>query len=208
MSNRALKSVLALAGVLVLAGCTVGETVPSGHSLYDDAEENYVRYRGFVNDLQSTMSEKDWEIDQLGAYGMQPIECDAASQYRFDLNRSIVLDASKREDYADTVEEFLANKGMTVQRSVLGADDQQGQLTQLMVRDEGDFSLLLVEIRQDGRVRVAVETVCWPGDRDELSALLFHGERLGAGYLPTDVESPTDPLFFGITPGEPRFIRE
>jgi hypothetical protein len=44
--------------------------------------------------------------------------------------------------------------------------------------------------------------------RDELSELLFHGERLGAGYLPADVESPTDPLFFGITPGDPQFVRE
>ncbi len=93
---------------------------------------------------------------------------------------------------------------MTPQRRVLGEDGQEGQLIQLTVRDEGDFSLLLVEIRQDGRVRIAAETACWPGDREELSELLFHGERLGEGYLPTDVESPTDPLFFGITPGDPQ----
>lgn len=191
-----------------MTGCTVSEPAPSGSSLFDEAEANYLRYRGFVNELQSTLSTEDWEIGQLGVYGMQPVECDGAGQYRFDLNRSIALDGAQREAYADTVEGFLSDNDMSPRRSVLGDDDQEGQLIQVTVRDEGDFSLLLVEIRQDGRVRIAAETTCWPGDRDELSTLLFHGERLGAGYLPTDVESPADPLFFGITPGEPQFVRE
>lgn len=191
-----------------MTGCTVSAPAPTGQSLFDEAEANYLRYRGLVNDLQSTLSDGDWEIGQLGVYGMQPVECDSTNQYRFDLNRSIALEGSRRELYADAVEEFLADKDMSAQRSVLGTEGQEGQLIQVTVRDEGDFSLLLVEIRQDGRVKIAVETSCWPGDRDELSALLFHGERLGAGYLPTDVESPTDPLFFGITPGDPQFVHE
>ncbi|PQZ54779.1 hypothetical protein CQ040_14410 [Microbacterium sp. MYb54] len=195
-------------GVIIMTGCTVSGPAPQGQALFNEAEENYLRYRGFVNELQTTLADEDWKIGQLGVYGMQPVECDGDDQYRFDLNRSIELDGAQREAYADSVEEFLTDNDMTPQRRVLGEDGQEGQLIQLTVRDEGDFSLLLVEIRQDGRVRIAAETACWPGDRDELSELLFHGERLGEGYLPTDVESPTDPLFFGITPGDPQFVRD
>jgi hypothetical protein len=195
-------------GAIIMTGCAASEPVPQGQALFDEAEQNYLRYRGLVNGLQTTLSEEDWKIGQLGVYGMQPVECDGDDQYRFDLNRSIELDGSQREAYADTVEGFLTDNDLTPQRRVLGEDGQEGQLIQVTVRDEGDFSLLLVEIREDGRVRIAAETACWPGDRDELSELLFHGERLGAGYLPADVESPTDPLFFGITPGDPQFVRE
>lgn len=190
-----------------MTGCAASEHVPTGQALFDDAEANYLRYRGFLNELQSTLSDGEWRIGQVGVYGMQPVECDAG-HYRFDLNRSVDLDGSRREQYADTVEQFLADKDMAPQRKVLGSDDQDGQITQLTVRDAGDFSLLLVEIRKDGQIRIAAETTCWPGDRDELSELLFHGERLGAGYLPTDGEAPTDPLFFGITPGDPQFARD
>lgn len=199
--------ILFLTCAAFMTGCTSSEPPPIGQALFHDAEANYLRYRGFINELQSTLSADDWTIGQLGVYGMQPVECDG-EQYRFDLNRSIALDGAQREEYADTVEDFFTDNEMSPQRSVLGGDDQEGQLIQVTVRDQGDFSLLLVEIRNDGQVRIAAETTCWPGDRDELSALLFHGERLGAGYPPTDVEAPTDPLFFGITPGDPQFVRE
>ncbi|MBO9625020.1 MAG: hypothetical protein J7484_01445 [Microbacterium sp.] len=189
-----------------MTGCQ-SEPAPTGQPLFDEAEANYLRYRGFLNELQSTLSDGEWRIGQVGVYGMQPVECDA-DHYRFDLSRSVDLDGSRREQYADAVEQFLADKDMAPQRKVLGSDDQEGQITQLTVRDTGDFSLLLVEIRKDGQIRIAAETTCWPGDRDELSELLFHGERLGAGYLPTDGEAPTDPLFFGITPGDPQFVRD
>lgn len=193
---------------VVLATITGCAPAPAGDELFEEAEDNYLRYRGFVNELQSTLSAGDWEIGQLGVYGMQPMKCDDQEQYRFDLDRSIMLDGSEVETYADLVEDFFVDKAMSPKRSVLGSDAQEGQLIQVTVRNEGDFSLLLVEIKKNGRVRVAAETACWPGDRDELSEMLFHGERLGDGYLPTDVEAPTDPLFFGITPGDPQFVRE
>ncbi|MCK2030461.1 hypothetical protein [Microbacterium galbinum] len=211
MRSTAIKRIasltLAVIGVITMTGCTATEPAPSGQPLFDEAEANYLRYRGFVNDLQSTLSTDAWTIGQIGVYGMQPVECDA-NQYRFDLNRSIALDGTQREEYADTVETFFTGHDMSPRRSVLGRDDQEGQLIQITVRDQGDFSLLLVEIRRDGQLRIAAETTCWPGDRNELSRLIFHGERLGEGYLPIDTESPTDPLFFGITPGDPQFVRE
>lgn len=186
-----------------MTGCT---PAPTGRALFDEAEANYLGYRSLVNELQSTLSTGNWSIGQLGVYGMQPVEC-SQDQYRFDLNRSIILDDAEPGAYADQVEAFFVDKQMAPKRSVLGSDDQEGQLIQVTVRDEGDFSLLLVEIKKNGRVRIAAETTCWPGDRDELSEMLFHGERLGDGYLPAGVESPTDPLFFGITPGDPQFVR-
>lgn len=184
-----------------MTGCT---PAPSGRALFDEAEKNYFAYRSLVNELQSTLSTGNWAIGQVGVYGTQPVEC-SRDQYRFDLNRSIMLDGSEREAYADRVEAFFVDREMAPMRGVLGSDDQEGQLIRVTVRDKGDFSLLLVEIRKDGRVRFAAETTCWPGDRDELSEMLFHDERLSDGYLPTGVESPADPLFFGIKPGDPQF---
>ncbi|MEV4668866.1 hypothetical protein [Microbacterium sp. LWO12-1.2] len=55
---------------------------------------------------------------------------------------------------------------------------------------------------------VSAATTCRPGNAHELSDMLFGDEVFLGGYLPTDVESPTDPLFFGITPGDPQFVRE
>ncbi|WP_156118232.1 hypothetical protein [Microbacterium sp. ZOR0019] len=197
-----------MTGVIVMTGCTVNGPAPQGQALFDEAEENYLRYRGFVNELQTTLADEDWTIGQLGVYGMQPVECDGDDQYRFDLNRSIQLDGSQREAYAKTVEEFLTDNDMTPQRRVLGENDQEGQLIQVTVRDEGDFSQLLIEIRKDGRVRIAAETVCWPGNAFDLSDMLFGDIYFLGDYLPSDVESPTDPLFFGITPGDPQFATE
>ena len=57
----------------------------------------------------------------------------------------------------------------------------------------------------DGSVLVTATTPCTAGDRYALSDRLFGEKALpGQGYLPTE-ESPSDPLFFGITPGEPQF---
>lgn len=199
--------ILFLTCAAFMTGCTSSEPPPSGQALFDDAEANYLRYRGFINELQSTLSVDDWTIGQLGVYGMQPVECDG-DQYRFDLNRSIALDGAPRNEYADTVEDFFTDNEMSPQRSVLGGDDQEGQLIQVTVRDQGDFSLLLFEIRKDGQVRIAAETTCWPGDALELGDTLFGDTNLGLGYLPIDVEAPADPLFFGIAPGDPQFVRE
>ncbi|QMU96544.1 hypothetical protein FVO59_04470 [Microbacterium esteraromaticum] len=189
-----------------MTACT--PAVPSGEALYAEAESNYLRYRGFVNELQSSLSTQPWRIGQLGSYGMQPSECDGPGTYQFRLDRAVQLDAAQRVEYADTVESFLNDKGMTPSRGTLGSDSQEGQLIQVKVRDEGDFELLLIEIGKTGDVLISARTACWPGDRAELSERLFGGVYLGDGYLPVDTESPTDPLFFGITPGDPQFVRE
>ena len=188
-----------------MTACT---PAPTGDELFSEAEANYLRYREFVNELQSTLSTDPWEIGQLSSYGMQPSACAGPDTYQYRLNRHVQLSASERESYADTAEAFLADQGFHPGRSVLGTDDQEGQLIQVKVRGEGDFELLLVEIDKTGNVLVAARTNCWAGNQAELSERLFHGEALGAGYLPTDVEAPTDPLFFGITPGDPQFVRE
>ena len=176
--------------------------------LYAEAEQTYFDYRGLVNELQLALHEGTWEIGQLGSYGMQPLRCDDGNGYYSSLHRNVVLDGDKRKDYADLAEQFLAEQGFSPARGTLGADDHEGQLIQVIVRDEGDFAMLLVEFRKNGNIGISADTRCRPGDSYELSDLLFGGVYLSEGYLPIDTESPTDPLFFGITPGDPQFVRE
>lgn len=189
-----------------MTGCDTSSPAPTGEALYADAEKTYMEYREFVNGVQSVLSTGPWEIGQLGVYGMQPDRCDGGAGYRFDLNRTLKMDAADREANADAVEAHLERAGMTPSRRLLGEGDRS--IIQVGVRDQGVFGQLLIEFRGTGTVRVSAETVCRPGDALDLADMLFGDVYLSQGYLPTDVESPTDPLFFGITPGDPQFVRE
>jgi len=192
----------------MMTGCGPSEPAPTGDALYAEAEANYHRYREFVNALQSEVSTGPWEIGSLGSYGMQPEPCNNYTGYGYALNRSLQLDGEQREPHADVVEQFLRDQGMTPSRGTLGSDGQEGQLIQVAVRDEGDFKLLLVEFRKNGSIAVTTRTKCWPGDPEVLGEMLFGDVNLGMGYLPLVTEAPTDPLFFGITPGDPQFLDE
>ncbi|MFJ2369005.1 hypothetical protein [Microbacterium sp. NPDC087665] len=197
--------VLALTGALLMTGCT---PAPTGDALYADAEQTYFSYREVVNELQLEYHDGPWEIGSLGSYGMQPNQCDNDAGYNFTLHRSIRLDASQREEYADIAERFLKDEGLSPSRQVIGADDNDGQVLQVIVRDQGDYELFLVRFLKNGSVGISVDTACRPGDAFELGDQLFGDTNLGLGYLPIDVEAPTDPLFFGITPGDPQFVRD
>lgn len=193
-----------------MTGCatTPHTPAPTGDALVASAEENYLRYRGFVNDLQSTLSTGPWEIGQIGSYGMQPGSCASDTGYEFTLRRTLLADPADTATNADTVTAFLRDAGMSPKSRTLGEENDPGKLVQVGVRDEGDFSQLLIQFYGDGRIRVSATTVCWPGDAKELREAIFGDVYLTEGYLPTDVEAPTDPLFFGITPGDPQFVRE
>jgi len=199
-------ALLAVTGMMTMTGCG-SEPIPTGDALYAEAEQTYFDYRGLVNELQLALHDGTWEVGQLGSYGMQPLRCDNGNGYYFSLHRNVVLDGDKRQDYADLAEQFLAEQGFSPARGTLGADDHDGQLIQVVVRDEGDFAMLLVEFRKNGNIGISADTRCRPGDSYELSDLLFGGVYLSEGYLPIDTESPSDPLFFGITPGDPQFVR-
>jgi len=180
---------------------------PTGDARYADAEQTYLSYREVVNELQLQYHNGPWEVGSIGSYGMQPNQCDNDAGYNFTLHRSIRLDASQREEYADIAERFLKEEGLSPSRQVIGADDNDGQVLQVIVRDQGDYELFLVRILKNGSVGISVDTACPPGDAFELSDILFGGVYLSEGYLP-DVEAPTDPLCFGITPGDPQFVSE
>lgn len=190
-----------------MTGCGT-DPVPTGEKLYGEAKSTYLEYREFVNELQVALHDGPWEIGQVGSYGMQPIRCEGGDGYYFSLHRNVRLDGSKREAYADITEHFLTQEGLAPTRGTLGSDDQAGQVIQVSVHDEEEFSTLLVEFRKNGNIGISADTTCSPGDSYELSALLFGGMYLSEGYLPVDTESPRDPLFFGITPGDPQFVRE
>lgn len=216
MRRTRLTAILALTliGALAVSGCDnslpaeAPSPAPQGAALVAEAEENYLRYRTVTNDLQARLSPEPWEVRQVGSYGMQPHACEDDSSYSFRLSRMTSLDAADRGRNADIAEAFLQDAGFAPVRRTLGEEGSSSQQIQIGVKDEGDFAQLLVTISVEGRVQVSATTVCWPGDRDALSEGIFHGVNLGEGYLPTDTESPSAPLFFGITPGEPQFVRE
>ncbi|PPG02753.1 hypothetical protein C5E06_09890 [Pseudoclavibacter sp. RFBI5] len=54
-------------------------------------------------------------------------------------------------------------------------------------------------------VLVTADTKCWARDRSALSKDMFGGVTLANGYFPRE-EAPSDPLFFGVTPGEPAYL--
>lgn len=195
---------VALAGLL-LTGCVDGkdgmDTV-TGEELVDQAEQHYRDYRTVTNDVQRLIFDGPWQTD-IGSYGMQPVDlgCDAG-QYAFDLVRTTRVDPAAQASMRESVVAYLEDAGFDLEEQELGDGDSQS--TDVIVRKQGDFSQLMVTFIANGSVLVSATTACWPGDADELGDLLFGDAVLAEGYLPRE-ESPDDPLFFGVTPGEPSF---
>ena len=189
-----------------MTGCDAADPVPTGEALYADGEKTYMDYREFVNGVQSVLSTGPWIVGDLADYGMQPDRCDNGHGYQFNLGRMLRTDLADRERNADAIEQHLVDAGMSPSRRTLG--EGSDSLVQIAVADERGFELLLIEFGRNGTTVVSAATACRPGNAHDLGDMLFSDVRLGEGYLPTDVESPTDPLFFGITPGDPQFVPE
>ncbi|MGV8883279.1 MAG: hypothetical protein ACOH19_14115 [Rhodoglobus sp.] len=176
---------------------------PTGDELVAQAKQHYLDYRTVTNEVQALIFEGPWEAD-IGTFGMQPAGAGCRDDtYKFDLIRSTRLDQGAHAAAHDKVLEYLTQAGYTVEGKDLGSGDSKSD--DLIVRKQGDFSQLMVTFIANGSVLVTATTQCWPGNRTELSKLIFGGVNLlEEGYLPHE-ESPSDPLFFGVTPGEPAF---
>jgi hypothetical protein len=207
MTNR-WKTVAAAATTVValaLTGCANdgdGRAVPAGDELLAEATQHYRDYRGVTNDVQALIFDGPWPVDVAG-FGMQPsgAGCPDGS-YKFVLVRSTEVDAAQHPALSASVREYLVDAGYDVEGQELGSG--RSKSVDVIVRKQGDFSALMVTFIANGSVLVTATTRCWPGDRHELRDLLFGGVTLSEGYLPRE-ESPNDPLFFGVTPGEPAF---
>lgn len=103
---------------------------------------------------------------------------------------------------SEAIREYLEDQDYSVETQDLGAGSAASR--DIIVRERGDFSMLMVTFIQNGSVLVTATTKCWPGDRYELGDMLFGDATLSQGYLPRE-ESPSDELFFGVTPGDPEF---
>lgn len=191
--------------VLGLVGCASEPPVPTGDELFKQAKQHYFEYRTVTNDIQALIHEGPWEAD-IGSYGMQPsgAGCDDDS-YAFDFTRTTRLPEEGQEELGSRVLDYLDKNGYEVEGQELGSG--RSQSLDLIVRKQAPFSQLMVTLIGNGSVLVTAKTACWPGDEDELSELMFGDVNLSQGYLP-DQESPTDPLFFGVTPGKPAFMSE
>lgn len=197
------KLLLAAAAALALTGCTSSEPsepIPTGDELVAQAKQHYLDYRTITNDVQALIFDGPWEAD-IGSYGMQPDECSDDS-YAFDFTRTTRVPAEDHERLRSGVLEYLDDAGYEVDGRELGSGTSQSQ--DVIVQKQQPFSKLTVTFIGNGSVLVTAITACWPGDRDELGDLIFGDVNLSQGYLPLQ-ESPSDPLFFGITPGQPAF---
>ena len=176
---------------------------PTGNELVAQAKQHYLDYRTVTNDVQALIFDGPWEAD-IGSFGMQPSpEGCGDGTYRFDLTRTTQVDQVEQDAARDRVLSYLTTAGYEIEGQDLGSGDSQS--TDLIVNRQGDFSQLMVTFIANGSVLVTAITKCWPGDADELSDLIFGGVNLSEGYLPTE-ETPSDPLFFGITPGQPAYM--
>ncbi|MGO4489871.1 hypothetical protein [Microbacterium sp. 2RAF4] len=175
---------------------------PTGDELVAQAKDHYFDYRGVTNDVQALIFDGPWAVGD-GAYGMEPAGAGCPDgSFKFDLARTTAVPTEKHEALSAVVQKHLEDAGYDIDGQELGSGESAS--TDVIVREQGDFSLLMVTFIASGKVLVTATTKCWPGDRAELSKLIFGGVYLSEGYLPRE-ESPSDPLFFGVTPGEPAF---
>ncbi|MCP2635287.1 hypothetical protein K0817_001735 [Microbacterium sp. HD4P20] len=189
--------------VSILSGCGGGPVAePSGDELYAQAEEVYLEYREIVNGALAVIYDGPWSVGD-GAYGMEPSTAGCGDGWNFSLTRTTNVDPAEQDRMRQDVADYLTEAGYEVEGMDLGS----GEVTSsdVIVREQGIFSLLTVTFVNNGNVVVLADTVCRPGDHFELADMLFGDVYLAEGYLPRE-ESPSDALFFGITPGDPQFL--
>lgn len=190
--------------VSILTGCGGGPVAePTSDELYAQAEEVYFAYREFVNGLLAVIHDGPWEVRDSGAYGMVPSGGGCGDGWNFSLSRSTTVDPAQQDRMRQDVADYLADAGYEVEGMDLGSGEPVS--SDVIVREQGLFSLLTVTFVDNGSVLLVADTACHPGDHVELGDMLFGDAQLAKGYLPRE-ESPSDPLFFGVTPGDPQFL--
>lgn len=201
--TRAALSVVALAMMGTLTACGGGpmKTEPAGDALYASAESLYMTYRETTNRVLARVDDGPWQVGE-GGYGMTPSGVGCGDGWKFDLTRSTTVETADVPALRQAVAEQLVDEGFDVEGMDLSSETVASG--DVIVREQGVYSLLTVTFVDNGNVLVKASTICQPGDRRELRDRIFGTEPLEYGYLPLE-EAPTDPLFFGITPGEPRF---
>lgn len=176
--------------------------VPTGDELVAQAKQHYLDYREVTNHIQALIDDGPWEAE-VGSFGMQPNSAGCPDgSYQFSLTRTTQVDPAEHAAMADAVRGYLEDAGYEYEGMDLGTAESGS--SDVIVRKQGDFSTLMVTFINNGNVLVSADTKCWPGDDIELGDAIFGDAVLSEGYLPSE-ESPGDPLFFGVTPGEPGF---
>lgn len=177
-------------------------SIPAGDELLSQAEEHYTSYRTVTNAVQALILDGPWAVEP-SEFGMQPAGAGCPDDsYKFSLTRQANVEPDQQAAMSEAIREYLEDQDYSVETQDLGSGSAESR--DIIVREQGDFSMLMVTFIQNGSVLVTATTKCWPGDRYELGDMLFGDATLSQGYLPRE-ESPSDELFFGITPGEPAF---
>ncbi len=176
---------------------------PTGDELYAQSEEVYFEYREFVNGLLAVIHDGPWEVRDSGAYGMVPSGGGCGDGWNFSLSRATAVDPAELDRLREDAADYLTDGGYQVEGMDAGSSEVVSR--DVIVREQGLFSFLTVTFVNNGNVLVVADTACHPGDHFELGDMLFGDAQLAKGYLPRE-ESPSDPLFFGITPDDPQFL--
>ncbi len=186
---------------IAMTGCEGQTVAPTGDELYAQARELYFSYREVTNGVLERIDPGPWEVGS--SYGMEPSAAGCGDGWKFALSRSTTVDPADQPAMREAVTDYLTSAGYDVEGQDVGADGAVAR--EVVVEKQDPFSSLRVTFATSGNVLVTATTRCMPGDIGELDERLFGDAVLAEGYLPR-TESPSDPLFFGITPGEPGFL--
>ncbi|GAB2698075.1 hypothetical protein GCM10027071_09690 [Microbacterium marinum] len=203
---KAKRTAVALLGaatmLALLTGCGGEPDMEPTADVRERAEAVYFDYREQTNLVLAIIDEGPWVVGGSAEYGMVPSSSGCDDGWKFDLTRSTTIDPASVDGLREKVAAHLDDAGFTVEGMELGAEGEGSG--DVIVRQQGVFSLLVVTFVDNGNVLVKATTACQHGDARELGKALFGDARLAEGYLPSE-ESPSDPLFFGIAPGDPQF---
>lgn len=202
--SRGRRGVVTVAGLvtLLLAGCGGTVEQPTMEEQFAQAERLYYAYRETTNGVLAAIDEGAWKVN---GYGMTPSGAGCGDGWKYELSRSTKVDPADAPARRTAAVDYLVGEGFEVEGMDLG-DDELGS-RDVIVREQGVYSLLTVTFATGGNVLVVATTPCNPGDPHALADRIVGDVRPGQGYFPKR-ESPSDPLFFGITPGDPQFTDE
>lgn len=170
---------------------------PTQDEQFEKAESLYLAYRETTNGLLAVIHDGPWEV---ATYGITPTQGSCDDGWQFDFARTTTIDPESITAIRDAAAEHLENEGFDVEDMDLGNDSISSR--DLIVREQGVYSLLTVTFVDNGNVAVAATTACNAGDPDAIAERVFGGNPLDAGPLPKQ-ESPSDPVQFRVEPAEP-----
>lgn len=162
---------------------------------FDKAEELYLAYRETTNGVLAVIHDGPWDVE---TYGITPNPGSCDDGWQFEFARTTTIDPAEVPAARSAAAEQLKSEGFDVEGMELDGADASS--SDLIVREQGVYSLLTITFVDNGNVVVAATTPCNGGDPDAIAERVFGGDPLDADPLPIR-EAPSDPVQFRVPPG-------